>query len=143
LNNSRKSFSVLLADDSDDDRYFMRLALGNSPQLKIVAEVVNGEEAIDYLSGTKVYHNREKYPFPDLLLLDLKMPRFTGFEVLAWLREQHFPDLKVVVISGSNLQQDKAQALDLGATAYYLKPASREEQQQLVQGVEALLKGSV
>ncbi|MDB6124097.1 MAG: response regulator receiver protein [Pedosphaera sp.] len=108
----KKFYSVLLADDSEDDRLFTRLAFRNHPRLKIVEEVTNGEEAIAYLSGTGIYRDREKYPFPDLLLLDLKMPRFDGFEVLGWLQQQLFSGLKVVVVSGSFLPSDIARALE-------------------------------
>src|SRR5436190_1152068 len=115
MKGAKEFYSVLLADDSEDDRLFTRLAFRNHPRLVIVEEVTNGEETIAYLSGTGVYSDRRRYPFPDLLLLDLRMPRFDGFEVLEWLQRQQFRDLKVVVVSGSFLPPDIARTLALGA----------------------------
>jgi len=80
--------------------------------------VPDGEKAIDYL---------EKNPRPDLLLLDLKMPKVNGFEVLQWI--QHTPSMKglpVVVISSSDLLVDKERAKELGATDYFVKRADLE-----------------
>jgi CheY-like chemotaxis protein len=142
MNPDEKHVPVLVADDSEDDRLFLRIGLRNQPQLKIVAEVVDGEETINYLGGKGIYADREKYPFPELLLLDLKMPRFNGFEVLDWLREQNFPGLKVAVISGSFLKQDVAKSLELGAHAYHMKPSSMLEQQQIAAQLQAMM-GSV
>src|SRR4051812_14313849 len=109
MTTTKDRYSILMADDSEDDRFFMRMALCEHPRLGVVAEVENGEEAIAYLSGAGIYGNRDEFPFPDLLLLDLKMPRFSGFEVLGWLQTHLFPDLKVVVLSGSLLDDDKTQ----------------------------------
>lgn len=139
MNPNEKTFPVLVADDSEDDRLFLRIGLRNQPQLKIVAEVVDGEETINYLGGKGKYADREMYPFPELLVLDLKMPRFNGFEVLDWLRAQSFPDLKVAVISGSFLKEDVAKSLDLGAHAYHMKPSSLPEQQQIAAQLQAML----
>ncbi|MDB6122640.1 MAG: response regulator receiver protein [Pedosphaera sp.] len=138
----KENYLVLLVDDSEDDRLFMRMAFRSSFKLTIVGEVSNGEEAMAYLSGTGIYADRQKYPFPDLVLLDLKMPRFNGFEVLTWVKAQPFPSLKVVVLSGSLLTEDVAKTLKLGADAYHVKAASRPEQEQIVQQIEQLLEQS-
>ncbi|MDB6123321.1 MAG: response regulator receiver protein [Pedosphaera sp.] len=137
-----KCFSILVADDSEDDRLYLRTGLHVTSKLKIVAEVEDGEETMAYLSGAGKYSDRQKYPFPDLLVLDLKMPRFNGFEVLSWLRKHHFPTLKVVVHSGSLLKEDVAQTTDLGAHGYHVKPSSREEQRHILGNMEALLQGA-
>jgi CheY-like chemotaxis protein len=136
----KENYLVLLVDDSDDDRLFMRMAFRSSLKLTIVAEVSNGEEAMAYLTGSGAYSDRQKFPFPDLVLLDLKMPRFNGFEVLSWLKTQSFPNLKVVVLSGSLLSEDVANTLKLGADAYHVKAASRPEQEQIVQNIEQMLE---
>src|ERR1700742_2690158 len=91
-------FGVLLADDSTDDHFFAMRALDKSLCLRPVAEVYNGLQVLEYLSGLGYYADREKFPFPALLLLDIKMPRMDGLEVLAWLQKQHFPDLRVVML---------------------------------------------
>jgi CheY-like chemotaxis protein len=137
----KKTCSVLMVDDSEDDRFLMRMAFRNHPTLTIIGEVGDGEEAKAYLSGTGIYRDRQKHPFPDLMLLDLKMPRCNGFEVMAWLQTQSFPGLKVVVLSGSFMEEDIAQSLALGANDYQTKTASKPEQAQIVQELEELMTG--
>ena len=139
MNQTAHTYSVLMADDSEDDRLFMRMALRDNPKLNVLAEVDNGEEAIAYLSGKGHYSDRQRYPFPDLVLLDLKMPRYDGFEVLGWLQKQQFARPKVVVLSGSCLPGDVARTKELGADAYHTKAASKEEQREIVQGLETLV----
>jgi CheY-like chemotaxis protein len=85
----------------------------------------NGEEAIDYLSGVGTYADRQAYPLPDCVFLDLKMPFMSGFDVLEWLREQpSLSDLKVVVLTSSPEDRDRERALELGARGYAVKPPS-------------------
>jgi CheY-like chemotaxis protein len=142
MKTGKERYSILMADDSEDDRFFIRTALCDHPRLGVVAEVSSGEETIEYLSGTGIYHNRQEYPFPDLLLLDLKMPGFSGYDVLGWLQKQSFPFLKVVVLSGALLDDDRTQSLELGADAYHTKAASQAEQQHILRGLEVLLDAS-
>jgi CheY-like chemotaxis protein len=132
----KETYAVLLVDDSEDDRLFLRLALRNNPRLVIVAEVCDGEDAISYLSGQGQFYDRERFPIPDVMLLDLKMPRKTGYDVLKWLQTQAFQDLVVIVISGSLLPQDVAQSLALGAKAYHSKIMVKEEQATLFREIE-------
>jgi len=134
LNNK---FILLVEDDSNDvlliQRAFAKAGLKDS--LKLVRD---GEQAIDYLSGRGAYANREKFPLPYLLLLDLKMPGTDGFEVLQWLRGE--PDLRrllVVVLTSSNLQADVDRAYELGANSYLVKPVEFEEMVNLIQRFEA------
>ncbi|MDB6110990.1 MAG: putative response regulator, CheY [Pedosphaera sp.] len=131
--------TVLLIDDSEDDRLFMRRALHQHHRLAVVGEVCDGEEAVAYLSGEGVFANRADYPFPDILLLDLKMPRKTGFEVLQWLQTQAFQDLVVIVVSGSSLREDVTKSTALGADAYLKKGALKEEYAAMVREIEASL----
>ncbi|MDB6064883.1 MAG: response regulator receiver protein [Pedosphaera sp.] len=138
---SKEKYRVLLVDDSDADRFFLRRALKDNQKLAVIAEVEDGEEAMRYLGGVGGFSDRQKYPFPDLVLLDLKMPRATGFEVLAWLQTQSFDGLKVVVLSGSYLPEDIARARDLGADAYHVKTALNPEQEIMIRQIEILLDG--
>ena len=135
----KETYSVLLVDDSEDDRLFMRRALRDHAKLKVVGEVCDGEEAIAYLDGRAGFGDRDKHPFPDVLLLDLKMPRKTGFDVLRWLQTKSFKELVVVVVSGSLLPQDIAQSLGLGAHAYHRKSASKDEHAVMFQKIEESL----
>jgi CheY-like chemotaxis protein len=132
-------YTVLVADDSEDDRFFLRQAIRGNSRLTIVGEVCNGEDAIAYLSGQNVFSDREKFPFPDLMLLDLKMSRKNGHEVLEWLKGQSFRRPVVVVLTNSILPEDLARSLELGADAYHVKTAGRAEQAALVRELEHLL----
>ncbi|HKS38578.1 MAG TPA: response regulator [Verrucomicrobiae bacterium] len=116
--------TILVAEDDPDAAFLLRRALEKA-NLKNPVEVVrDGQEAIDYLSNQGAYADRERYHAPVLLLLDLKMPRKSGFEVLEWLRQQ--PGLKrliVIVLSSSYQVVDINRVYDLGGNSYLVKPA--------------------
>jgi CheY-like chemotaxis protein len=119
--------TVLVADDDDNDAFFLERAFKHAKIANPLCRVVDGEEAIVYLSGGGKYADREKYPVPCLLLLDLKMPRKNGFEVLEWIRGQ--PGLKrlpVVVLTSSREDPDINRAYELGANTYLVKPVQFE-----------------
>lgn len=87
--------------------------------------VSDGQEAIDYLAGHGHFRNRQKYPLPCLLLLDLKLPVKNGFDVLKWIRESpETRSLPVVIISGSNQQADYRAAMEWGVTDYVVKSSA-------------------
>jgi CheY-like chemotaxis protein len=135
----KEVYSVLLADDSEDDRLFIRRALRRIPRFILAGEVTDGVAATAWLSGEGDYENRQKFPFPDVLLLDLKMPRMTGHEVLAWLQTRSYPALRVVVVSGSFLPRDIADSRVLGAHAYFKKNASEDQQMAMLGDIVELL----
>src|SRR5580698_6495583 len=114
-------------------------ALDKSLCLRPVAEVYNGVQVLEYLSGFGYYADREKFPFPALLLLDIRMPRMDGLEVLAWLQKQNFPDLRVVMLSASLDPENIAKALALGADYYQAKPTNPENMDTLVRRLELLM----
>ena len=128
---------ILLADDDPNDvllvqRAFQKLNLANPLQV-----VRDGEEAVDFLSGHLQYADRERFPLPVLLLLDLKMPRKSGFEVLQWLRQQsRLKRLPVVVLTSSNQHPDINEAFDLGANSYLVKPGGFDTLLELVKSLE-------
>jgi CheY-like chemotaxis protein len=129
---------ILLAEDDPNDVLLIQRAFqkaGLKHRLKVVRD---GGQAIQYLSGRGIYADREKYPMPYLLLLDLKMPGTDGFEVLQWARAE--PDarrLLVVVLTSSNLQSDVDKAYDLGANSYLVKPVEFDEMVNLIKRFEA------
>lgn len=131
---------ILLVDDSEDDRMFMRRTLRQNTKLTIAWEACSGEEAIAYLSGQSPFEDRKKYPFPDVLILDLKMPKKTGYDVLEWLQTQLFHDLIVVVVSGSFLPEDVSKSFALGARAYHKKSALKAEQEMMLHDIEKLIE---
>src|ERR1700733_3259652 len=97
---TKKKYSVLIADDYDADRFFLKQAINqHAPNLQVVAEVLDGTQVVAYLSGEDQYADRQLHPVPDLLLLDIRMPRMTGLEVLEWLQGQNFARLKIAVLA--------------------------------------------
>jgi CheY-like chemotaxis protein len=125
--------TILLAEDNDDDAFLMSRAFRKAHLLNPVVRVRGGEEALAYLKGEGCYANRDRFPLPFLLLLDLKMPRVNGFDVLRWVRDQ--PDLKgmlVVILTSSTSEPDISRAYNLGANSYLTKPAGFDQLVQLL-----------
>jgi CheY-like chemotaxis protein len=115
-----KTPTLLLVEDSDDDAFFFQRTLQKSGATCQVHHVTNGAEAIDFLRNIT---SSEEPDFPQVIFLDLKMPLLNGFEVLEWMRTQTFPaSMQVIVLSGSEHQEDKDRASRLGATDYLVKP---------------------
>jgi len=130
--------TILVADDDPNDVFFLKRAFTKAGHGYRVVDVPDGETAIDYLSGSAAYADRSRFPLPALMLLDLKMPKVNGFEVLAWLqREKRLDSLKVVVLSSSGLASDKQKAKSLGAHDYRVKPADIDEMLILVKDLAA------
>ena len=126
--------SILLAEDEETDVMMFRLALEKTKFTYRVAVVHDGQDAIDYLAGRPPYGDRGQHPLPGLLVLDLKMPRMTGFDVLSWLRDRpEFSQLPTVVLSSSSYPQDIQSAAQLGAREYFIKPHSISQLATLVQ----------
>lgn len=129
--------TILLVEDNPDDvllikRAFKKAGLPHSLQI-----ASHGEEAVDYLAGDGGYADREKHPFPALLLLDLQLPRRSGHEVLEWLRAQEdLRRLPVVVLTSSREPTDINRAYDLGANSYLVKPVSFDALLDMVQVLE-------
>ena len=118
---------ILLAEDDVNDVLLVQRAFQKSSIANPLQVVRDGEEAVAYLSGNLQYADRDRYPLPVLLLMDLKMPRRSGLEVLVWLRQQ--PGLKrlpVVVLTSSNQSPDINRAYELGANSYAVKPCTLE-----------------
>src|ERR1044071_4544389 len=114
--------TILLAEDREDDILLLQRAFKEGGVRYPLNIVRDGEEAISYLSGLGRYSNRERYPLPVLLLLDLSLPGTDGFEVLRWIRSR--PDLKdlpVVVLTQSDRIRDVNQAYRLGASSFIVK----------------------
>ena len=112
---SSEKYLVLMVDDSQDDCLLIKTAIGKADRLRFIGSVSDGGELVSYLAGKDDYGDRQRFPFPDMLLLDLKMPRKNGFEVLEWLQSQPFENMVVVVLSGSEQREDVTKAMNLGA----------------------------
>lgn len=118
---------LLLVDDDPGDIFLLQRALEKAhihlPQR--IAE--NGEQSVRYLTGEGEFSDREKFPIPCAIFLDLKMPFLSGFEVLEWIRSQpRLASIPVFVLTGSSLDRDRQRALNLGAKDYLIKPPTPE-----------------
>lgn len=121
------SLTVLHIDDDPNDTELLRAATRKADVPFLVHNVEDGEKAIAYLSGHGVYADRNRYELPSLILLDLKMPRATGFEILRWIRgHPELGNLPVIVLSGSELEEDMHRAYQIGANSYHVKPIGFE-----------------
>ena len=117
--------ALLLVEDNEHDVFLMKRALGQAEIRNPLFVVSDGQQAVDYLAGNGDFNDREMYPFPALVLLDLKLPFRSGHEVLAWIRnEAELNELVVVVLTSSDEPADVNQAYKLGANSYLVKPPS-------------------
>ena len=122
------SKTILLVEDEENDVFFLKNAFKEVGILNPLKVAQDGQEAMDYLSGRGDYADRARFPLPSLTLLDLKLPRVMGLEVLKWMRAQ--PGLKtllVIILTSSRLGPDIERAYQLGANAYLVKPSSPPE----------------
>jgi CheY-like chemotaxis protein len=118
----RRSCTILIVDDDENDIFFVKRAFTEINVHCTFQVLKNGQQVVDYLLGDGEYSNREKYPLPMMILMDLKMPIMDGFEVLAWLRGR--PGIKVIptiVFSSSDLAEDITRAYELGANSFMTK----------------------
>lgn len=137
---ARKPVTVLHVDDDPNDTTLLQVACARADVGFELQNMVDGTEVMDYLTGIGKYADRNQYRFPGLVLLDLKMPRATGLEVLKWIRShamsKHLP---VIVLSGSELQEDMNLAFAGGANSYLVKPPNLSSLISMVKDIGARL----
>jgi two-component system response regulator len=120
-----RRLNVLVAEDDGNDRMLMKRAFSMANVAATFLFVVDGDETVAYLRGADQFSDRTRFPFPDLLLLDIQMPKRDGFEVLEWARgEGGCKTLPVIVFSSSHRNEDVHRALSLGANSYLEKTVS-------------------
>lgn len=120
--------TILLAEDDKNDVLLIERSFSKARIINPVVCVENGEQAVAYLKGEGAYADRRQHPLPLLLLLDLKLPRLSGHEVLKWLRQEPLlKRLPVVVLTSSRQPEDINRAYELGANSYLVKPVVFEE----------------
>src|SRR6185503_10197812 len=125
---------LLLVEDNEEDAFILQRAFKTLQFSNPLFRVRDGEEAVQYLSGNGVYANRAEFPPPYLVLLDLKLPRMDGFQVLQFIRET--PALKhlfVIVLATSDLNRDVARAYELGADSYLVKPGALSDVREVIE----------
>lgn len=114
--------TILLVEDEEGDVFFMQQAMQKAGVLSPLQVASDGQMAIDYFKGTGKFANRAEFPLPCLVLLDLKLPRVMGLDVLKWIRQQSEVSPIVVILSSSQEEADIATAYRLGANGYLVKP---------------------
>ena len=123
-----QDLTVLLADDQEDDVLLLKRAISKAVGDCRIQVVDNGDEAINYLKGKGQYGDRKNFPFPNVMILDLKMPRVGGLEVLEWLDQHpHCSVIPTVVFTSSAQPQDIKRAYELGTNAYFTKPLTFDD----------------
>ena len=136
VNHPKSEKCILIAEDDKNDLFLLRLAFQKAAVSHQLKHAPDGQVAFDYLTGNEPFSDRDEYPFPDLLLLDLKMPRLDGFDLLRLLRSHpRLSSLPVVVLSSSILEKDIQLAKELGAREYLVKPTLLDDYRKLVLGL--------
>jgi CheY-like chemotaxis protein len=129
-----RNLTVLIAEDNEDDAFLLQHAFRNLGLQNPIQIVTDGEQVIGYLRGNGEFADRQQFPFPSVLFLDIKMPKIDGFQVLEWIRDH--PECHVmptIIFSTSSDPGDVTRAYQCGANAYLVKPGTLPE-------LEALLK---
>jgi CheY-like chemotaxis protein len=133
----RKLFSVLLVEDDENDVVLVQHTFKKAQIHNPLQVVTDGAEAVEYLKGDGKYEDRERWPLPELIVMDIKMPRLTGFEVLEWVKGNGGPlrRIPIVIVSGSDNPDDINRAYELGANAYMVKPMDSRGVEHLFQSI--------
>ena len=125
--------TILVAEDDSNDAFIFQHAYSQASINHNLHFVDDGELVIKYLQRKPPFTDRQNFPLPDLLVLDLKMPCMDGFDVLQWLRfRPEWGGLPVVIFSGSDLDEDRVRAAHLGARAFYRKPIFSADMQATI-----------
>jgi len=128
--------NILLVEDDENDVFFFKRAMKLAGWTDPLQVVPDGQKALDYLQGTGQFSQRDEFPLPVLVLLDLKLPYLNGLEVLKWIREDsNHKQLAVVMFTSSKEEVDIERACHFGANAYVVKPAGADELLELVKAI--------
>lgn len=132
----QKSVTVLHVDDDPNDTTLLQVACARAAVGFDLLNISDATEVVGYLSGTGKYADRTRYRFPELVLLDMKMPKATGLEILKWIRSHSdLKHLPVFVLSGSEFKDDIHLAYDVGADFYHVKPSNFDSLISLVKNI--------
>jgi CheY-like chemotaxis protein len=128
---------ILLVEDSEDNVFLVRRAMHKAGITARLEVATTGEQAIEYLRGTNGYSDWQQFPLPSIVLLDLKMPGMSGFDVLKWVRQQPgLKALRVAMLTSSDLPTEIKMAHDLGANIFLTKPVQLERLVQIMKTVD-------
>ncbi|MGH7655887.1 MAG: response regulator [Gemmatimonadaceae bacterium] len=128
---------ILLVEDDENDVMLLQRAFRRAAIINPLQVVRHGDDAVAYLAGTGEFADRQLHPLPVLMLLDLKLPRRTGLEVLQWVKERAgVKKIPIIVLTSSKNDDDVNRAYELGANSYVVKPVSFETLLELVKSLE-------
>jgi DNA-binding response OmpR family regulator len=135
-NNTSKQEPILIVEDLPDHALLLERELRKAHVVNDFLVIDNGAEALEFLSGANEFHDRNRFPLPSIILLDLKLKsQIQGFDVLAWVRSRHeFDGILVIVLSDLEHPETIRQAYEMGANTYLIKPADREELRNTIEG---------
>jgi two-component system response regulator len=128
--------TILQVEDDPNDVFFLQHAMKKMGVENPVQVATDGQEAIDYLQGAGKFADRAKFPFPCLILLDLKLPYVMGLDVLKWIREQPGMMPVVVLLTASGEDADIASAYRLGANGFLVKPSQASKLEEMVKSIK-------
>ena len=128
--------TILQVEDDPNDVFFLQKAMKKMGVANPIQVATNGQQAIDYLQGAGKFADRGKFPFPSLVLLDVKLPYVMGLDVLKWIREERRTALPVVMLSASAQEEDIAAAYRLGANAFLCKPSEASKFEEMVKSIK-------
>ena len=128
---------ILLVEDDSNDILFIQRAFRRSKFNGLMQVVRDGDEAVAHLAGEGKYEDRNVYPLPGMIILDLKLPRRSGLEVLEWIRQQ--PVIKripVVILTSSKEHKDVNRAYDIGVNSYLVKPVNYDALTNMIEALD-------
>lgn len=129
--------TILLVEDNDDDAFITSRAFVTAKVEVNITRTEDGQSAIDYLEGVGRYADREKYPLPDVVMLDLKLPHKTGLEVLRWVRgHKTLSPIVVLILTSSSERADVEEAYRLHVNAYVVKPTSLNHMVDIARNIQ-------
>lgn len=133
----KNQFTVLLVEDDINDIFIVKRAFRSAHIPNPLQVVTDGEEAISYLRGDGKYADRKVYPLPRLMVMDINMPRRSGFEVLEWVKGKAQPlrRMPIIIVSSSDSPADINRAYELGANAYMIKPMNYRAVEHLFESI--------
>ena len=128
--------TILQVEDDPNDVFFLHKAMKKMGVMNPIQVVSDGQQAIDYLQGAGKFVDRGKFPFPCLVLLDLKLPFVMGLDVLKWIRKECGAALPVIMMSASAQDEDIASSYRLGANAFVCKPSEARQLDDIVKAIK-------
>jgi len=130
---------ILLAEDNENDAVLFRHQLAVAKILNPLQVLTDGEEVITYLDGQGKYADRTLYPLPVIMFLDLRMPKISGYQILAFLQATNLHrDLPVVVLSVMSNIKDIGEAYQRGAKSFLIKPLSARDLLETLRSIPSL-----